>query len=131
MENTQLSNLVIFTDELAEQLLEEEGLSHPDIERLVRYVWLVQSYPYNQPKDSQIKYYREKLSGWVHAEEESYHGEHEDYEEFARYYLDNFMTIGIPSWVVIDYGRTWEANLRHDFTAEDNGHGIWVWSNIY
>lgn len=122
------SEMLVMTDELCEQLLDEQGLSHPNIERLVRYIWLVQSYPLDR---NGLDYYKERLAKWVTDEEESYYGEHESEEEFTRYYLDNYCELDFPNWVVIDYATTWGANLRHDFTTEDNGSGIWVWADIY
>jgi hypothetical protein len=117
------------TEELAEEIMEEEGLAHPDIERLVRYVWLVQSYPLASNGE---EYYRENLAEWIRDEEEHYFGEHESTAEFARYYYENFETEWrSPEWVVVDWGATWETSLRHDFTAEDNGRTLWVWSDIY
>lgn len=124
----QLAEMVIFTDELAEQLLEEKGLEVADLERFVRYVWLVQIYP---PVKEWLEYYRDNLAKWVEDEEQSYYGQHENTAEFTRYYLDDCVEHKTPDWVVIDYEATWNENLRHDFTAEDNGRGVWVWADIY
>ena len=123
-----LSEMVIMTEELAEQLLEQQGLSVEDVERFVRYVWLVQSYPLGR---NGLDYYRENLAKWVENEQESYYGEHESKEAFCEFYLENYCQHSLPNWVVIDYAKTWYANLRHDFTTEDNGRGVWVWSDIY
>lgn len=124
----QLREMVIFTEELAEQLLEEEGVSVPDVERFVRYVWLVQSYPLDQ---NGIEYYRENLRKWADNEEESYYGEHESVEEFTRHYIESYAEAEIHPWICIDYERTWDASLRHTFTAEDNGRGVWIWADVY
>lgn len=126
--NEQLANMLVMTDELCEELLEELDLTHDNVERLVRYVWLVQSYPL---ASNGLDYYRDNLAKWVSDEAECYFGEHENEEEFTRYYIENYVTLPSPDWIVIDYEATWQRNLRYDFTTEDNGNGIWVWSDIY
>jgi len=128
MTEKELPELVVLTEELAEQIMEEEGLTHPDIYRLVRYVWLVQSFLSRNGAD----YYRENLAKWISDEQESFYGEHESQAEFARYYYEIFETEWrCPEWVVIDWEATWNSYLRHDFTTEDNGRTLWVWSDIY
>jgi hypothetical protein len=88
----------------------------------------VQSYPLGK---NGVEYYRENLKKWADNEQETYYGEHESIEEFTRHYIENYTEAEIPSWICVDYERTWGANLRHDFTAEDNGHGVWIWADVY
>jgi hypothetical protein len=122
------TTIKVLTEELAEEIMEEEGLTHPDIERLVRYVWLVQSYPLASNGED---YYRENLAKWIRDEQECFYGEHESTAEFARFFYENYQETTIPSGVVVDWERTWGSDLRHDFTHEDNGSGVWVWADIY
>lgn len=120
---------LVFTEELAEQLLEEEGLEHPDTERLVRYVWLVQSYPLHRQSED---YYRENLAKWVSDEQEAFYGEFLTPGEFAEFFYQNYETEWrAPEWVVVDWDATWNANLRHDFTTDYNGRGFYFWADIY
>lgn len=126
--NEQLAEMLVMTDELCEELLEELDLTHDNVERLVRYIWLVQGYPLGK---NGLDYYRDNLAKWVTDEGESYFGEHENEAEFTRYYIENYCEMNLPDWVVIDYEVTWKSALRHDFTTEDNGRNIWVWSDIY
>lgn len=120
---------LVFTEELAEQLLEEEGLEHPDTERLMRYVWLVQKYPLHTQRGD---YYRENLWKWVRDEQEAFVGEFVTPAEFAEFWYENYETEWrAPEWVVIDWEATWVSNLSYDFHAEYNGRGFYFWSNIY
>ena len=129
MTEKELTELVVLTEELAEQIMEDEALDHPDIERLVRYVWLVQSYPLAR---NGADYYRENLAKWIRDEQECFFGEHESQAEFARYYYENYETEWrCPEWVVVDWEATWNSYLRHSFTTEDNGRCVFVWADIY
>jgi hypothetical protein len=57
----------------------------------------------------------------VAQEQEAFQGEHESEEEFTRELLEETDTLpaDLPSWVCIDYQRTWDSALRFDFFAYD------------
>lgn len=59
----------------------------------------------------------EDLPALISEEQESYQGEAESEEEFTRELLEETCSIpqDLPSWVVIDYQRTWDSALRFDF----------------
>jgi hypothetical protein len=117
--------IILKTAEELEQIAEELGLEHEDYDRLAEYVSLVGSYQKPEEEDEVIK---DKLGKWIEWESETYYGTHESPADFVRYYYDNYGEYDIPSWVVVDWQRTWEANLRHDFYYSDTGH---VWAEVY
>ena len=55
--------------------------------------------------------------------EDAYQGEWGSGADFAEHLSKDcgYISDNIPYWIVIDWERTWEANLRHDYT-EINGH---------
>jgi hypothetical protein len=121
--------ILVLTEELAEKLLEELGLDHPDTGRLVNYVWLVQSYPLASKGED---YYRDNLAKWVEDEQGAYFGEHDSESDFCQHYLENYCEYSLPDWVVIDYATTWSGNLRHDFITDNSySGGVWVWAVTY
>ena len=52
--------------------------------------------------------------------EDSYYGEFDSVRDFVEEQLESMGT-EIPSWVSIDYEKTWECELRHDYVRE-NGY---------
>ena len=55
--------------------------------------------------------------------EDMYQGQYESGAEFAEQICqDCGYTTNTPHWVVIDWERTWEANLRHDYIEIGEGH---------
>jgi hypothetical protein len=59
----------------------------------------------------------EDMAALIGQEEESYRGEAESEEEFTREIIEemDYISKDTPSWVVIDYQRTWDSALRYDF----------------
>ena len=55
--------------------------------------------------------------------EDMYQGQYESGAEFAEQICQDcgYISNNIPHWIVIDWERTWEANLRHDYYEHD-GH---------
>ena len=55
--------------------------------------------------------------------EDMYQGQYESGAEFAEQICQDcgYISNDMPSWIVIDWERTWEANLRHDYYEHD-GH---------
>lgn len=49
--------------------------------------------------------------------EDAYCGQYGDLREAVEMLLEIY-EVEVPDFVVIDYDRTWEANLRHDYTFE-------------
>ena len=119
---------VIWAEDL-EKVADELVLSHGDFDRLQAYVSLVRSYPMGDGDTKE--YIRENLKKWIDWEEESYYGEHDTPEDFARFYYDNYSEEQIPSWIVVDWEATWDNNLRHDFYFESNATGGYVWAEVY
>lgn len=96
-----------------------------DFDRLEAYISLVFSYVADQDPKQKI---REDLPKLIEWERESFYGEHESPEAFARFYYENYDTENrIPSYAVVDWQATWDSNLRHDFTY-DRGY---VWAEVY
>ena len=56
--------------------------------------------------------------------EEMYQGQYESGAEFAEQICQDcgYISNNIPHWIVIDWERTWEANLRHDYIEIGEGH---------
>ena len=56
--------------------------------------------------------------------EEMYQGQYESGAEFAEQICRDcgYITRELPSWVEIDWEKTWEANLRHDYIEIGEGH---------
>ena len=56
--------------------------------------------------------------------EDLYQGQYESGAEFAEQICQDcgYISKHVPSWIVIDWERTWEANLRHDYIEIGEGH---------
>ena len=56
--------------------------------------------------------------------EDMYQGQYESGAEFAEQICQDcgYISNNIPHWIVIDWERTWEANLRHDYIEIGEGH---------
>ena len=56
--------------------------------------------------------------------EDMYQGQYESGAEFAEQICQDcgYISNNIPHWIVIDWERTWEANLRHDYIELGEGH---------
>ena len=119
---------VIWAEDL-EKVADELVLSHGDFDRLQAYVSLVRSYPMGDGDTKE--YIRENLKKWIDWEEESYYGQHDTPADFVMYYLDNYVEYETPGFICIDYERTWDSNLRHDFFFEENAIGGYVWADVY
>ena len=122
-------NAYVLTEDELSALLQDQGLEHPSEDRLLSYIWLVQTYPLNHS----LKYYEDNLKKWVSDEQDSYYGEHESPADFVRYYIENYCELpNIPNWLVIDYQHTWDSALRHDFHFEEVATNLgYVWAEIY
>ena len=61
--------------------------------------------------------------------EDAYQGEWGSGADFAEHLSKDcgYVSDNIPYWIVIDWERTWKANLRHDYTEID-GH---IFNNNY
>jgi antirestriction protein len=51
--------------------------------------------------------------------EEAYHGRYDSEADFAEEFTTNVYGFDAPSFVVVDWDATWNANLRYDFDFED------------
>ena len=56
--------------------------------------------------------------------ENMYQGQYGSGAEFAEQICQDcgYISNNIPHWIVIDWERTWEANLRHDYIEIGEGH---------
>ena len=56
--------------------------------------------------------------------EDMYQGQYRNGAEFAEQICQDcgYISNNIPHWIVIDWERTWEANLRHDYIELSDGH---------
>ena len=56
--------------------------------------------------------------------EDMYQGQYENGAEFAEQICQDcgYISNNMPYWIVIDWERTWEANLRHDYIEIGEGH---------
>ena len=52
--------------------------------------------------------------------DEAYQGQYDSGAAFAQDTVD--LPANFPSWIVIDWERTWESNVRHDYHITDSGH---------
>lgn len=125
---TNVTDIYVLNIDDLDALLQDEGLEHDDSYRLLRYIWLVASWPYHTTLES----YRDNLKKWIDDEQDAFYGTHESPAEFVRYYFDQFVTEPMPNWVVIDYQATWDSALRHDFHFEEtDDYSGYVWAEIY
>ena len=55
---------------------------------------------------------------------DSYQGSYYSGADFAEQLCKDcgYITNDIPYWIVVDWERTWEANLRHDYIEIGEGH---------
>ena len=53
--------------------------------------------------------------------EDSYQGQYESEADFVEQTLDDCYQSDLPSWVCIDYQRTWDSALRFDFFSINTG----------
>ena len=55
---------------------------------------------------------------------DSYQGSYYSGADFAEQICQDcgYISNNIPHWIVIDWERTWEANLRHDYIEIGEGH---------
>ena len=51
--------------------------------------------------------------------EDAYQGSYESEAEFAEEFTTDIYGFDAPSFVVVDWDATWNANLRYDFDFED------------
>ncbi len=111
-----------------ELVAEELELEHEDYARLADYVGLVGNYS-TDTEEARLEVIRENLAKWIEWETETYYGTHASTADFAEFYFENYDTeSSIQPYLAIDWQRTWDANLRHDFYFHENGH---VWAEVY
>lgn len=125
---TNATEIYVLDIDQLETLLEEEGLEHPDSDRLLHYIWLVTDGMYYKTEQD----YRDNLVTWVSDEREHAFGHHDSEADFARYWWEGFASVNhpnFPTWLHIDWQKTWDSELRHDFYYEDSTG--YVWSDIY
>jgi hypothetical protein len=117
------------TAEELEVLAEELELEHEDYARLADYVGLVGNYSTNT-EEARLEVIRENLAKWIEWEEETYYGTHASTAKFAEFYFENYDTEStVQPYLAIDWQRTWDSALRHDFYYSDHsGH---VWAEVY
>ncbi len=51
--------------------------------------------------------------------EDAYYGQFNSEADFAEEICSQFSDHQLPSWIVIDYQRTWDSALRYDYWEED------------
>lgn len=121
---------VIWREDL-ERVAEELGVEHEDFDRLQSYVSLVRSYPLTEGDTD--SYIRDNLEKWIGWETESYYGEHESPADFAKFYFENYDTEStIQPYLEIDWDKTWDKHLRHDFHFEYTAGNLgYVWAEVY
>ena len=112
---------VVWEEDL-KQIAKEQGLEHPDYERLQDYVSIVRQYPITDSEQE----VREKLAKWIEDEQECFYGYYESEEEFVVAYLLNYETREIPSYIAIDLSATWN-NLSDTFYFSNT----YVWADIF
>lgn len=59
----------------------------------------------------------EDMPFFIGQEQEAHRGEAESPEEFTREIIEEmgYISEDMPSWIVIDYQKTWDSALRFDF----------------
>ena len=63
--------------------------------------------------------------------EDSYQGQYEDEAQFVEQILDDCYQSDLPSWVHIDYQRTWDDSLRFDyFSVQSRPWSYEIFRNI-
>ena len=121
---------VIWTEDL-EAVAQELGLEHENWDRLQSYVSLVRSY--SMGDGDTYNYIRQNLAKWIEWETETYYGEHESPAKFAEFYFENYDTEStIQPYLEVDWQKTWDKNLRHDFYFESTAENLgYVWAEVY
>lgn len=109
-------------DELLENLRHfvevTKEVEHDDVERLARYI----NNNYTVKDYAQLV---DEVAQYVRDEEEAYLGFYDSEADFAEQYFEDTEQ-NIPSWVVVDWQRTFDYSLQYDVVFESG----WVWRNI-
>ena len=75
--------------------------------------------------DSQSnEFYQELIDNGIESLEQfedSYQGQYESEADFVEQLLSDCYQCDLPSWVCIDYQRTWDSALRFDFFSINTG----------
>ena len=112
----ELDDLIDFVDTYGED----------KIEYVEDYLDVVNNIFSDDPKDVVDRYVADTGLEYIQGADEMYEGNYESVEQFIddRELIDH----EIPSWVVIDYERTWDSALRFDFEKIDDpnfGYDFW------
>ena len=112
----ELDDLIDFVDTYGED----------KIEYVEDYLDVVNNIFSDDPKDVVDRYVADTGLEYIQGADEMYEGNYESVEQFIddRELIDH----DIPSWVVIDYERTWDSALRFDFEKIDDpnfGYDFW------
>jgi hypothetical protein len=122
----------MFIDTNAEELevlAQELELEHEDYERLAEYIWLVGNYNSDTGEAGRLATIHDYLGKWIEWETETYYGKHESTADFAKFYFENYDTESTLSpYLAVDWQKTWDSSLRHDFHFSDSGY---VWAEVY
>ena len=108
----------VYDAELALEFIEKHGEEN-FVEYFEQYEKLVDDYG-KELVDAYVEIY---YTNGIEHFEDAYQGEYSSGADFAEQISKDcgYISDNIPYWIVIDWERTWEANLRHDYT-EINGH---------
>jgi hypothetical protein len=79
----------------------------------------------------------EDMPLFIAQEQDNYRGEADSEEDFTRELVEEmgYISADMPSWIVIDYQRTWDSALRYDFIEyavidiDGNYRRFFWWSN--
>lgn len=116
------------TAEELEVVAQELGLEHEDFDRLAEYVGLVGNYSVDT-EEARLDVISDNLKKWIDWETETYYGTHASTADFAQFYFENYDTEStIQPYLEVDWQKTWDKNLRHDFYYSDKGY---VWAEVY
>jgi len=112
----ELDDLIDFVDTYGED----------KIEYVEDYLDVVNNIFSDNPKDVVDRYVADTGLEYIQGADEMYEGNYESVEQFIddRELIDH----EIPSWIVIDYERTWDSALRFDFEKIDDpnfGYDFW------
>ncbi len=85
--------------------------------------------------DSQTdEFYQELIDNGIESLEmfeDSYQGQYEDEAQFVEQLLNDCYQSDLPSWVHIDYQRTWDDSLRFDyFSVQSRPWSYEIFRNI-
>jgi len=95
------------------EILENEEISE---EYQEKYSELCESYG-KDAVNAFLKLYDDE--SFLEYFEDAYQGRYEDEAAFAEEFTTDIYGFDAPSFVVVDWEATWNANLRHDFDFED------------